>query len=71
MPSSPQSPPQPPADHSCTADAGQATVEYALVLLAAAAIAVLVITWATTTGRVGELFDRVFDTVVADVPDAP
>ncbi len=71
MPSSTQSLPQPPADHPRTADAGQATVEYALVLLAAAAIAVLVITWATTTGRVGELFDRVFDNVVADVPDAP
>jgi len=51
-------------------DSGQATVEYALVLLAAAAIAVLVITWATTTGRVGELFDRVFDMVVDDVPTA-
>lgn len=71
MPSSTKSLPQPPADHPCTADAGQATVEYALVLLAAAAIAVLVITWATTTGRVGELFDRVFDNVVADLPDAP
>jgi len=31
---------------------------------------VLVITWATTTGRVGELFDSVFDMVVDDVPTA-
>ena len=48
-------------------DVGQATTEYALILLAAAVIAVLVIAWATAgggAGRIGELFDQVFDGVV-------
>lgn len=44
---------------------GQATVEYALVVLAAAAVALLVIAWTARTGKVGELLDRVFDQVVA------
>ena len=46
---------------------GQATTEYALILLAAAVIAVLVITWATAgggAGRIGDLFDSVFDGVL-------
>ena len=38
---------------------GQATVEYALVMIAAAAIAVALITWATTTGTLRTLFDAV------------
>lgn len=48
-------------------DPGQATTEYALILLAAAVIAVLVITWATAgggAGRIGDLFDSVFDGVL-------
>ncbi len=44
---------------------GQATVEYALVVLAAAAIALLVIAWAARTGKIGLLFDLVFDRVLA------
>ena len=43
-------------------DSGQATTEYALVLLGAAVIALLVISWATDgggAGRIGELFDTV------------
>jgi Flp pilus assembly pilin Flp len=36
---------------------GQTTVEYALVILAAAAIAGLVIAWATGSGAIGRLFD--------------
>lgn len=44
---------------------GQATVEYALVVLAAAAVALLLIAWAARTGKIGDLFDRVFDQVVA------
>ena len=42
-------------------DAGQATAEYALVLLGAAVVAIALVTWATGSGRVGELFDAVFD----------
>ena len=41
---------------------GQATTEYALVLLGASVIALLVIAWATDgggAGRIGELFDTV------------
>ena len=39
---------------------GQATAEYALVLLGAAAIALLVVAWATKTNTVGRLLDAVF-----------
>lgn len=48
-------------------DDGQATTEYALVLLGAALIALLVIGWATTGGgadKVGQLFDTVIDSVI-------
>ena len=39
---------------------GQATAEYALVLLGAAAVALLVVAWATKTNTVGRLLDAVF-----------
>lgn len=45
-------------------DRGQATAEYALVLLGAAAVALLLIGWATTTDQVSRLFDFVVDQVV-------
>jgi Flp pilus assembly pilin Flp len=41
-------------------DAGQASAEYALVLLGAAAVALLVTAWATHTDAVGNLLDTVF-----------
>jgi hypothetical protein len=41
-------------------DRGQATAEYALVLLGAAAIALAVVSWATRTNLVGKLLDTVF-----------
>jgi Flp pilus assembly pilin Flp len=44
---------------------GQATAEYALVLLGAAAIALLVVSWATKTNVVGRLFDVVFGQLTA------
>ena len=46
---------------------GQATTEYALVLLAAALVALLVIAWATAGGgaaKIARLFDRVIDSVI-------
>lgn len=49
------------------ADSGQATTEYALVLLGAAVIALLVVAWATDgggAGRIGELFDTVLTNVL-------
>ena len=51
-------------------DLGQATTEYALVMLGAAAVALLVITWATAgggAGRIGRLFDKVIDEVVSRI----
>lgn len=64
-----------PADPGAVAprtvrDAGQATTEYALVLLGAAAVALLVVTWATAgggAGRIGRLFDRVIDAVLGRI----
>jgi hypothetical protein len=51
-------------------DRGQATTEYALVLLAAALVGLLVIGWATSGGgaaAVGKLFNRVIDSVIDKV----
>lgn len=48
-------------------DRGQATTEYALVLLAAALVGVLVIGWATSGGgaaAIGRLFDSAIDAVI-------
>ena len=42
-------------------EAGQASAEYALVLLGAAAVALLVTGWAVRTNRVGRLLDAVMD----------
>ncbi len=47
-------------------DRGQATTEYALVMLGAAVIALLVVSWATSgggAGKIGDLFDKVLDSV--------
>ena len=46
-------------------DRGQATAEYALVLLGAAAVALLVVSWATKTNLVGRLLDTVFGSLVS------
>ena len=49
---------------------GQATTEYALVLLAAALVALLVVAWATAGGgaaRISRLFNRVVDAVIEKV----
>lgn len=50
-----------------TTDPGQATTEYALVLIGAAVIALLVVAWATDgggAGRIGELFENVLSNVL-------
>ena len=44
-------------------DRGQATAEYALVILGAAALALLVLAWAANTSAVGDLFDAVINSV--------
>lgn len=46
---------------------GQASAEYALVLLGAAAIALLIVAWATKTDLVGKLLDKVLQTVTGKV----
>ena len=47
--------------------AGQTTAEYALVLLGAAAIAALIVTWATKSGAIGKLFEAVLSHVIGAV----
>jgi Flp pilus assembly pilin Flp len=42
-------------------ESGQATAEYALVLLGAAAVALLIVSWATHSNKIGGLFDAVLD----------
>lgn len=46
---------------------GQTTAEYALVLLGAAGIALLLLGWATQSGAVGTLFDAVVGGVIGKV----
>lgn len=46
-----------------SAEFGQASVEYALVLLGAALVATLLITWATSTDLIGGLFDYILNLV--------
>ena len=48
-------------------DRGQSTAEYALVLLGAAAIALLVVAWATETDKVTDLFDSVVERILDQV----
>lgn len=44
-------------------DRGQTTAEYALVIVGAAAVALLLLTWATGSGKIASLLDKVVDTV--------
>lgn len=50
-------------DNITTGQEGQATAEYALVLVAAAVVALALITWASTT----DLLPSFFNTVMAKV----
>ncbi len=45
-------------------DSGQTTAEYALVMLAAAAVAGLVLGWATKSHTISRLFDSVVDKLI-------
>jgi Flp pilus assembly pilin Flp len=42
---------------------GQTTAEYALVILAAAAVAVVLIAWAHSSGKLPSFFDNIIDKV--------
>jgi Flp pilus assembly pilin Flp len=46
------------------AESGQTTAEYALVILGAAAIATLLITWAKGSGAISDLFDEVIGKIL-------
>ena len=51
-------------------DRGQATAEYALVLLGAALVALLLVAWATAgggAGKIGQLLDAVLDSIIGKV----
>ena len=49
------------------ADRGQSTAEYALVLLGAAGVALLLVAWATKTDKVTRLLNSVIDHVLDQV----
>ncbi len=48
-------------------DRGQSTAEYALVLLGAATVAMLLVAWASKTDKIGDLLDGVVDEVLDKV----
>lgn len=48
-------------------DRGQSTAEYALVLLGAAGVALLLVAWATKTNKVTGLLNSVLDRVLDQV----
>ena len=49
---------------------GQTTAEYALVILAAAAVAVVLIAWAHSSGKLPAFFDHVIDSVTGQADAA-
>jgi Flp pilus assembly pilin Flp len=51
-----------PRSHS--REEGQTTAEYALVILAAAAVAIVLITWARSSGKLPAFFDKVIDNLI-------
>ena len=53
--------------HRMVDDAGQTTAEYALMLIAAAALAVVVIGWISKTDVIGRLFDTVIQHVTGNI----
>ena len=55
------------SDRRRRGDQGQTTAEYALVLLGAAGIALLLVAWATKSGAVGKLFDAVVNDIIGKV----
>jgi Flp pilus assembly pilin Flp len=59
----------PPAPHTgrCRSESGQSTVEYALILLGAAAVALVVVAWVTRTDLIGRLFDTVVGSILRQV----
>jgi Flp pilus assembly pilin Flp len=52
-----------PAGLSLAPEEGQTTAEYALVILAAAAVALVLIAWAKSSGKLPAFFDKVIDDI--------
>ncbi len=48
---------------------GQTTAEYALVILAAAAVAVVLIAWARSSGKLPAFFDNIIDQVAGSAEE--
>jgi hypothetical protein len=48
-------------------DRGQSTAEYALVLLGAAGVALLLVAWATKTDKITKLLNGVLDHIIGQV----
>lgn len=63
----PERPAPAPTGPSRCVERGQATAEYALVLLGAAAVALLLVAWATDTDAVGRLLDGVLDRILGQL----
>jgi len=54
------------ARFSLAREEGQTTAEYALVILAAAAVAVVLIAWAKSSGKLPAFFDKIIDDISAN-----
>lgn len=59
---------RPSPDPETDREAGQTTAEYALVLVGVAAIALLVVAWASDTNKIGRLLDGVLDSILDRIP---
>ena len=53
---------------SFESERGQTTAEYALVLIAAATIAMLIVAWAGNTGAISDFFDTIIDRITSMLP---
>ncbi len=54
---------RPTARLSLRREEGQTTAEYALVILAAAAVAIVLIAWARSSGKLPAFFDKIIDEI--------
>jgi Flp pilus assembly pilin Flp len=52
---------------SLAKEEGQTTAEYALVILAAAAVALVLLAWAKSSGKLPDFFNKIIDSLSGDV----
>ncbi len=55
------------ASGSLARETGQTTAEYALVILAAAAVALVLLAWAKSSGKLPDFFDKIIDNLSGSV----